>query len=58
MWLLTSEEFIKESNHNKTGKNSRKRSIWINRKKIKYFTEHCKLKYEKYLISDFECFKS
>lgn len=35
MWLLTSEEFIKESNQNETVKNSGKRSIWINRK-----TEH------------------
>ncbi|WKK86533.2 hypothetical protein QYS48_06235 [Marivirga arenosa] len=57
MWLLSSEEFIKESTQNKTGKNKGKRSIWFNGKNTKLQKEHCKPQFEKYLITDFEKFK-
>ena len=58
MWLLSSEDFIKESTQNKNGKNFGKRSIWFNGKKTKNYSEHCKVQYEKYLISDFSFLKS
>jgi hypothetical protein len=58
MWLLSSEDFIKESTQNKNGKNFGKRSIWFNGKKTKNYSEHCKVQYEKYLISDFSLLKS
>jgi len=35
MWIMSSEEFIKESVLNKTGKNKGKRSIWFNGKRTK-----------------------
>jgi hypothetical protein len=54
MWLLSSEEFIKESRQNKSGKNSGKRSITFNGKSKKYNKEHVKPKYEKYLIDNFD----
>ncbi len=58
MWLLSSEDFIKESTQNKNGKNFGKRSIWFNGKKTKNYSEHCKVQYEKYLILDFSFLKS
>jgi len=53
MWILSSKEFIKESNQNKTGKNKGKRSIWFNGRKTKNNTEHVKPQFEKYVITDF-----
>ncbi|WP_296383051.1 hypothetical protein [Winogradskyella sp.] len=57
MWLMTSEEFIKESNQNKNGKNKGKRSIWFNGRNTKLQKEHCKPQFEKYLITNFEKFR-
>jgi len=57
MWLMTSEEFIQESNQNKNGKNKGKRSIWFNGRNTKLQKEHCKPQFEKYLITDFDKFK-
>jgi hypothetical protein len=42
IWLLSSQEFLKESVQNKTGKNAGKRSIWFNGKNTKTQSEHCK----------------
>ena len=57
MWIMTSEEFIKESVQNKTGKNKGKRSIWFNGKKKDKETgehvEYCKPQFEKYVTTDF-----
>ncbi len=53
-WILSSKEFIKESNQNKKGKNVGKRSIWFNGKNTKAKTEHCKPQFTKYLVSDFK----
>lgn len=53
IWIMSSKEFIKESNQNKTGKNAGKRSIWFNGKNTKGKSEHVKPQYEKYLVSNF-----
>ncbi|MFT4800268.1 MAG: hypothetical protein ACI93N_000026 [Flavobacteriaceae bacterium] len=58
MWLMTSEEFIQESNQNKNGKNKGKRSIWFNGRNTKLQKEHCKPQFEKYLITNFDKFKT
>ena len=61
IWIMSSEEFIKESVQNKTGKNVGKRSIWFNGKKKHEKTgkpwEYCKTKYEKYIAKDFSRLK-
>lgn len=61
-WIMTSEEFIKESVQNKTGKNKGKRSIWFNGRKTdrktKKVTEYCKPQFEKYIAHDFIRLKS
>ena len=48
IWIMTSEEFIKESVQNKAGKNAGKRSIWFNGKKKDKTTnkamEYCRAK--------------
>jgi len=60
-WIMSSEEFIKESVQNKTGKNAGKRSIWFNGKKRDKATgqsvEYCKKQFEKYLAKDFSRLK-
>jgi len=57
MWIMSSEEFVKEAVLNKTGKNKGKRSIWFNGKKTKDKTEHPKPQFDKYLASNFDRFK-
>jgi len=52
-WILSSREFIKESNQNKKGKNIGKRSIWFNGKNTKEQTEHVKPQFGKYLVTNF-----
>lgn len=60
MWILSSEEFIKEAVTNKSGKNAGKHSIWFNgnRKDPKNGKkkEYCKKQFEKYLEKDFKRF--
>lgn len=57
MWILTSKEFVKESNQNKKGKNVGKRSIWFNGKKKNKTTgkydEYVKPQFKKYITTDF-----
>lgn len=53
LWILSSNEFIKESNQNKNGVNIGKRSVWFNGKNTKANTEHVKPQFEKYLANDF-----
>lgn len=53
MWILSSMEFIRESNQNKSGKNTGKRSIWFNGKNTKDNSEHVKPQFEKYLANNF-----
>lgn len=60
MWILSSEEFLKECVTNKTGKNAGKHSIWFNGTKTDKGTgnkkEYCKAQFEKYLAKDFSRF--
>lgn len=62
IWIMSSEEFIKESVQNKTGKNAGKRSIWFNGKKKDKATgesiEYCKKQFEKYQVKDFSRLKN
>jgi len=57
MFIMTSEEFIKEASQNKTGKNAGKRSIWFNGYKTNRETgvkeEYVKPQFEKYVETDF-----
>lgn len=60
MWILSSEEFLKECVTNKTGKNAGKRSIWFNGNRIDKETgekkEYCKEPFKKYIATDFSRF--
>ena len=53
-WILSSQEFTKESNQNKEGKNAGKRSIHFNGKNTKSKMEHVKPQFEKYVADNFE----
>ena len=57
MWLMTSEEFIKESVQNKSGKNVGRRSIWFNGTKkdrqTGVRTEYAKDRFKQYEVTDF-----
>jgi len=57
MWIMSSEEFLKECVTNKTGKNAAKRSIWFNGKKKDSITgepkEYAKSQFDKYRAKDF-----
>lgn len=53
-WILSSKEFIKESNQNKRGKNVGKRSIWFNGRNTKEQKEYSKPQFEKYLVNNFK----
>ena len=61
MWILSSEEFLKECVTNKNGKNAGKRSIWFNGNKLNRETgireEYCKSQFEKYICKDFKRFR-
>jgi hypothetical protein len=52
-WILSSNEFIAESNQNKTGKNAGKRTIWFNGKNTKKQIEHVKPQFQKYVVTNF-----
>lgn len=60
MWILSSEEFLRECVTNKTGKNAGKHSIWFNGRRKNPQTgikeEYCYPKYNKYVCSDFSRF--
>ena len=60
MWILSSDEFIKECVTNKNGKNAGKRQIWFNGNKKDKTTgmkkEYCKERYKKYIATDFSRF--
>lgn len=62
MWILSSEEFLKECNTNKTGKNKGTHSIWFNGstkdKETGQRIEYCKERYNKYICTDFSRFHS
>ncbi len=54
IWILSSREFVEESNQNRTGKNVGKRSIWFNGKRTKAGSEHVKPQFEKYVVTNFK----
>lgn len=60
MWIMSSEEFLKECVTNKTGKNVGKHSIWFNGKKKDPITgepkEYAKPQFDKYCVNDFSRF--
>lgn len=60
-WILSSDEFLKESTQNKNGKNAGKRSIWFNGTKTNKITgnkkEYPKARFDKFLVQDFNRFK-
>lgn len=61
MWILSSEEFLRECVTNKSGKNAGKRSIRFNGNKKNYSKtgkkeEYAKERYDKYLCTDFSRF--
>lgn len=53
IWILSSNEYLKESHQNKEGKNAGKRSIWFNGKSTKAQMEHVKPQFEKYIATNF-----
>lgn len=53
IWIMSSTEFVSESNQNKNGKNIGLRSIWFNGKNTKLKEVHCKPQFEKYLAVNF-----
>jgi hypothetical protein len=57
MWIMTSEEFVKESKQNKAGKNVGLRAIWFNGRRRSKMTgepeEYVRPRYEKYVAKDF-----
>lgn len=60
MWIMSSEEFLKECTTNKSGKNIGKRGIWFNGNRMDKETgikeEYCKKQFEKYICHDFSRF--
>ena len=51
-WIMSSAEFIKECNTNKTGKNIGLKTIWLNGKNTKKNKEFTKPQFEKYIVSN------
>ena len=62
MWIMTSGEFIENSNQNRRGKNVGKRSIWFNGHRRDKITgqrgEHIKPQFQKYVATDFRRIKN
>ena len=60
MWILSSEEFLKECVTNRTGRNAGKRSIWFNGnrtdKETRLKKEYCKEQFMQYVATDFSRF--
>lgn len=54
MWILSSEEFLRECDTNVKGKNKGKHSLWLNGKKSG--VEYCRKQFEKYICKDFSRF--
>jgi hypothetical protein len=60
-WVMTSEQFIKESVTNKSGKNKGKHAIWFNGRKTdrktKEKSEYPKPRFDKYKVDSFQLLK-
>jgi hypothetical protein len=61
MFILSSEEYLKECTTNRTGKNAGKRSIWFNGNRMNkdkgLKEEYVYPRFEKYIAEDFSRFK-
>lgn len=61
MFIMSSEEYLKECTTNKTGKNTGKHSIWFNGNRMNKEKgnkeEYVRPKFEKYIAEDFSRFK-
>jgi hypothetical protein len=61
MWIMSSEEFIREAAQNKNGKNVGKRGIWFNGKRKGKaegeYSEHSHPRFDKYKSTDFSRFR-
>lgn len=53
IWIMSSNELIKEAAQNKTGKNVGKRSIWFNGRNTGEQTEHVKPQFQRYVATNF-----
>lgn len=53
IWVMSSNEFIRESVQNKNGKNAGKRSLWFNGKNTRDNSEHVKPQFQKYVAHNF-----
>jgi hypothetical protein len=62
IWVMTSEEFLRESVCNKTGKNVGLHSIWLNGRRKNRASgqteEYTKPQFQKYLVTDFARIKN
>ena len=60
MWIMSSEEFLRECVTNKSGNNVGKRTIWFNGKRTNKQTgektEYCYPRFDKYVAKDFSRF--
>ncbi|MEO5776677.1 MAG: hypothetical protein ABIQ27_07210 [Flavobacterium sp.] len=54
LWILSSKEFIENSNQNIKGNNIGKRSVWFNGKDTKNQKEHVKPQFQKYIATNFD----
>jgi hypothetical protein len=53
IWIMSSNEFVANSQQNQTGKNSGKRTVWFNGKNTKANTEHVKPQFQKFVAPNF-----
>ena len=56
-WIMSSQEFLKESVMNKSGNNQGKRTIWLNGKNTKEKTEYTHLRFQKYVSTNYDRLK-
>ena len=54
IWIMSSNEFIREASQNKTGNNAGKRSIWFTGKNTRANAEHTKPQFLKYVATNFD----
>lgn len=54
VWIMSSREFIAESDQMKTGTNAGSRTIWFNGRNTRAQTVHVKPQFEKYLAENFQ----
>jgi len=55
-WIMSSKEFLKECDTNKSGKNKGSSTICFNGKNTKERKEYTKLKFEKYVVLNYDRF--